>query len=271
MNKECNINDLDLLYEDAKKIINKIVLEQIDINVLKNINEVINNLGEYWRGQDANNQINEIIDIKNSILDIRNNIGDLAIYISKLVNKYCNIDNSKSNKISTYTKLSYIKIEKVSKIKVESQEVFINNDVLNFVTILNNSISGLEEVMKTITKTKNSIICYWTSEDEHIEYITNMFDKCIKNIKNIIKEINNSIKNINVSLDKYNSIMSKMNSITSLNDTNNKKKKDFTPEQKKVLTSIETNLNKNKKVSNGFNKRLVDEVKKDLKNKGILE
>ena len=99
-----------------------------------------------------------------------------------------------------------------------------------------------------------------------------MFEKCIENIKSIIKQINESIKSINTAIDKYNMAMSSISGIAGLETvTDNKQDKAYTPEQNKVLESIEKNFNANRVVNTKFNDRLVEEVKKDLKSKGILE
>ena len=273
MNSNHDIKDLDLLYEDAKKLVNVIVTDQIDGVILKDINGIIVNMGENWHGQDAATQINKLIDVNNMIIDNRDILGNIGSYISMLAKNYRDAQNSNSTLLPSFTQLEYKKIMKSKPVIDNSSEVYMSNELSNNITILNNIVNSIEDINNSVIVTKDSIFNNWIQEDENRNYALKMLEQFSENSKTITKNINDVIKNINNSIDNYNLSKNKVSSMPSLASmfASEETTKEYSPEEVKVLDSIEKNFDSNKKVTNDFNNALVEEMKKDLKSKGILE
>ena len=271
MNNKHDIKDLDLLYEDAKKLVNEFVNDKIDGSILKTIDKAINDIKECWHGQDAIIQINKLIDVKNLIIDNRDILGNIGVYISMLVKNYRDAQNINSVILPTLTQLTYTKMNKIERIKSNSFEVYMNSSVNNTVTDLNTFTTILREFDDSVLKVKNSITNNWLEENENKNYALKMFSKFSENLTTIINNIKEIVKCINTSIDNYNFSVDKntMPSLESMFSVVKSKDKSF--EEKKVLDRIESNLKTNKQISDKFNEIIVNEVKKDLTSKGIIE
>ena len=275
MNSKHNVNNLDLLYADAKRLINDVVVSKIDEDVLKSFNDIISNIDEYWRVQDAIIQVNKLIDMNNLLIDNRDIVGNIGVYISMLAKGYRDVQNSNSVILPSFTQLEYKKINKTQILNTNSSEIFMSNNISNVVTILNNSLASLEDINASVLEIKNSIISNWVQEDENRNYALKMFDKFFENITSIIKNINEIISCINTSIDSYNSTLNNATSMPSLesmfNTNDNNLVREYTVEEQNVLDNIEKNFDSNKELTTNFNNILISEVKKDLVNKGIIE
>ncbi len=265
-----NVKDLDLLYANAKEVINDIVSEKIDGDALKTIDTAINSLNEHWRGQDAVSIINNLIDIKNLLIDNRDIIGNIGVYLSMVAKKYRDAQNSNSAILPTLAQLNYSKISKSEKMSNNSPEIYMSNDVASAITTLNSFVIALKEINSLVLKSKDSIFDNWIQEDENRNYALKMFDGFSNNTMNIIKKTSDVIKNINTSIDNYNSSLGSIPSLESLVNAS-EEKREYTDNEVKVLNSIEKNFEKNKKLTDDFNNMLMDEVRKDLIDKGIIE
>lgn len=271
MNNKHDIRDLDLLYEDAKKLINEFVSDKIDGNILKTIDKSINDIKECWHGQDSIIQINKLIDVKNLLIDNRDILGNIGVYISMLVKNYRDAQNINSAILPTLTQLTYTKMNKVERIKSNSFEVYMNSSISNVVNNLNSFTTSLREFDDNVAKVKNSITNNWLEENENKNYAIKMFSKFSLNLTNIINNVKEIIKCINTSIDNYNFSVDN-NSMPSLESMFSVvKNKDKSTEEKRILDSIEKNFQNNKQMSNKFNEIIVNEVKKDLISKGIIE
>lgn len=266
-----NVKDLDLLYADAKEAINCIVSEKIDGIALKDIDNAINNLEEHWHGQDAVNQINNLIGIKNLLISNRDIIGNIGIYLSMVAKRYRDAQNSNSALLPSLPQLNYSKISKSEKISNTSAEIYMSNDISNTITILNNFIIALKEINSLVSKSKDSIFDNWIQDDENRNYALTMFDNFTNNSADIIKKTNETIKNINTSIDNYNSSVSAIPSLESIFNDSTDNNEEYSDNEIKVLNSIEKNFENNKKITDNFNNILIDEVRKDLIDKGIIE
>ncbi len=271
MNNKHNIQDLDLLYADAKKLIDEVVLERIDGDILINIDEVINDMDEKWHGVDANLQINKLIDVKNMILDNRDIVGNIAVYLSQLVKGYRDAQNANANILPSFSVLNFTKIAKSLKVENNSTEIYMSDDIANECTVLNNLTTSIEEVNGLVNKISNAIFINWIQEEENRTYAIKMFEKFSKNSVDINKQINDIIRAINKSYDSYNFTVSKVDTTPSLEAMFTESSEEYTEEEKTVLSSIEKNFNDNKAITDNFNMTLVDEIKKDLRSKGIIE
>ena len=267
MNSKHDIKDLDLLYSDARILVNELVLEKIDGLYLKEIDKNLSNLEDYWHGQDAIIQINKLIDTKNLLIDNRDILGNIGVYISMLVKKYRDAQNANSVILPTFSQLSFPKMMKSEQINTNSTNIYMNNNISIVVDDLNKFISNLKEMDDRVLRVKNSILNNWVQEDENRNYAVKMFDKFSTNSLNITKDINEIIKCINNSIENYNFSLAGVDTMPSLESMfNNNINK-----EEKVLDSIKKNLNTNKQVSDSFNRILANEVKKDLRSKGIVE
>ena len=267
MNSKHNIKNLDMLYSDAQKLTNDIVINRIDGDILKNINNSIDDLAEFWHGQDATIQINSLIDIKNMIIDNRDIAGNIGVYISLLAKSYREAQNSNGEILPVFNQLEYKKITKASKISDNSTEIYMNNDILNIVSMLNNVNKSLEELDNSFVKIKSSIFDNWLQEGENRSYAIRMFDKFSKNIAAITKSINDVITCINVSIDNYNSSLNSMGNMPTLEsmfETEEIPLNKYTEEQEIVLESIDKNFKDNRTLSNNFNSALMHEIESDL-------
>ena len=275
MDNNHNIKDLDLLYLDAKKLINEIVLERIDGNVLANIDKTIDNLIEQWHGDDAVIQINKLISTRNMLIDNRDIIGNIGVFISMLAKNYRDAQNINGVTLPSFIQLTYQKVNKVEKINNNSKEIYMNENIRSTIDNLNNVNSSIEELNNTVNKIKTSVFDNWIQDGEDRNYALKLFEKYIENSDNITNSINDSIKCINKSIDNYNISKNKINSMPSLESmfasNSQTNEKQYSPEEQKVLNSIEKNIDSYAKLSDKFNNVLVNEVKKDLVRKGIIE
>lgn len=269
-----NIKDLNLLYLDAKELVNKIVLEVYDNSVLKSINDAINSLDEFWRGQDAVYQTNKIIEAKNFIINNRDSLGEVGVLISKIVKANRDKDNTNSNLLPPYSQLYFNKIKKQEYIDNSSLEVFLDNNITILFNNFNSILSDLEGINKTVTKIKESINANWDDETEDRKNVIKSLDifiddnnKSIKNIENITKGIKTAIDNYDMAL----STMSGLPSIDTMFDSNENVKPKLTEEQESILTNIDIQFKNNKKINDDFNSKLIEEITNELKSKGILE
>lgn len=272
MNNNHNIRDLDMLYSDAKRLISEIITDKIDAVVLKNIGDVINNINDYWRGQDANIQINKLIDVEGLLIDNRDILGNIAVYISMLVKGYRDAQNMNTVILPSFPLLDFTKLTKRQKINGTSSEVYMNNNLLNIITSLNQTELKVEEINSIVTTIKSSILDNWIQEDANRDYAIKMFDKFSKDSITIINHLKEIIDCINTSMDKYNSSFAGatvMPSLESMFDNTDIVSKQYTVEQQQTLDSIEKNFENNKIVSDAFNSTLIEEVKNDLIDKGI--
>ena len=270
-----NIKDLNLLYIDAEKLINDIVLERIDKNILSIFDKTIDNLIEQWHGKDAFVQINKLIDARNTFIDNRDIIGNIGVFISILVKNYRDAQNANGVILPSFVQLSYSKVKKIDKIDNNSQEVYMDGSIESTITPLNTIIGSLEELNELVNKTMNSIFDNWIQNDENRNYALKMFEKFSEFSVNVTDIINEFIKCINKSIDNYNSSKNNINSIPSLESmfasSSQITNMQNSSEEKKILNSIDKNINSYKKLSDKFNDVLVNEVKKDLISKGIIE
>lgn len=275
MNSEHNIRDLDLLYSDAQKIINGVIGERLDTSILKSITDAITNIKEYWHGQDATIQVNRLIDTKNLLLDNRDILGNIGVYISMLAKNYRDAQNANGTVLPSFNSLEYKPIAKNQKIESNSQEVYMNNNISNIITILNSIASSIEELNSNVALIRNSIFNNWVKEDENRNYALKMFDKFTENEDIVIKNIDEIIKCITTSIENYNFSLAGVSSIPSLesmmNDTAKQTEKAYTQEEQQILNGIEKNFKDNQKITETFNNTLREEIKKDLMSKGILE
>lgn len=272
MNNNHNIRDLDMLYSDAKRLISEIITDKIDAVVLKNIGDVINNINDYWRGQDANIQINKLIDVEGLLIDNRDILGNIAVYISMLVKGYRDAQNMNTVILPSFPLLDFNKLTKRQKINGTSSEVYMNNNLLNIIASLNQTELKVEEINNIVTTIKSSILDNWIQEDANRDYAIKMFDKFSEDSITIINQLKEIIDCINTSMDKYNSSFAGatvMPSLESMFDNTDIVSKQYTVEQQQTLDSIEKNFENNKIVSDAFNSTLIEEVKNDLIDKGI--
>ena len=274
MNNNHNIKDLDLLYNDAKKLINEIAVEKLDGIIIKNITSVVTDLEEYWHGPDAIIQINRLISIKNSLIDNYDTIGNIGVYISMLVKNYRDAQNANSTILPSFLKLDYKKLVKSQTVNSNSSEVFMNNNISNTVNSLNKLVANIEDLNNSVNTIKEAILNNWLQDDENRNYALKMFDDFSNNLVSIIKEINDIVKCINTSIENYNASANKIDSMPSLasmiNSNTSSPVKEYTKEEQQVLDSIKKNFEFNKTVNDSFNHILFNEVKKDLEDKGVL-
>ena len=274
MNNNHNIINLDSLYEDAKKLVNEIIVEKLDGNVLAKLDKIIDNLVEEWHGEDATVQINKLIGARNTLVDNRDIIGNIGVYISMLAKNYRDSQNVNGVVLPSFTQLTYSKIKKRDKITNVNQGVYMDSDIRNTVSSLNSIISSLEELNTVVNQIRNAIFDNWIQEDENRNYALKMFGNYNDNSITTTNIINEFIKCINKSIDSYNASKNKINSMPSLESmfaSNQTTEKQYSPEEKQMLNYIDRNIDSYKKISDKFNDILVNEVKKDLVSKGIIE
>ena len=274
MNNNHNIINLDSLYEDAKKLVNEIIVEKLDGNVLAKLDKIIDNLVEEWHGEDATVQINKLIGARNTLVDNRDIIGNIGVYISMLAKNYRDSQNVNGVVLPSFTQLTYSKIKKRDKITNVNQGVYMDSDIRNTVSSLNSIISSLEELNTVVNQIRNAIFDNWIQEDENRNYALKMFGNYNDNSITTTNIINEFIKCINKSIDSYNASKNKINSMPSLESmfaSNQTTEKQYSPEEKQMLNYIDKNIDSYKKISDKFNDILVNEVKKDLVSKGIIE
>ena len=281
MNNNHDIKDLDLLYEDAKKLINEIVTEKFDGDVIKSITSAMDSIANTWRGPDALVQTNSLIDVKNLLIDNREIVGNIGVYISMLAKNYRDAQNANAMILPAFIQLEYEKLEHMQNVSGNSTEVYMNNDALNTVTILNNTITSIEELNSLVTTIKGSIFNNWGQEDDNHAYAVKLFEEYSNNMVNIVAKITDVIGCINRAVENYNVSINNvsvgaasggMPTLASMFEAKNDKvMKEYTPEEKKILGYIEENFASNKKITTDFNQALVNEVKKDLISKGVLK
>ena len=271
MNNEHSIKDLDLLYSDAKRLVNEVVNESIDGDILKYISSIIEDFNKYWRGEDATIQVNNLIDIKNKIIENRNIIGNIGEYISMLVINYRDAQNSNGIVLPSFPTLSFNKLEEIENISTSTTEIFMNNEINNVTSTLNNIINTIEELNTSLESTKTSIFNNWVQEDENRIYASKMFTKVNTNNTNIINGINDVINNINTSIENYKNTTNKISSMPTLESMIEDKPITNNIEQSEVIKSIETNIQKNKELNTTFKNRVYEELKKELIDKGYVE
>lgn len=269
-----NIKDLDLLYLDAKELVNKIILEIYDTSILKSINDAINSLDEFWRGQDAIHQTNKVIEAKNYIIDNRELLGELGVYISTLIKTIRDNERVNSSNLPPYSKLYYNKIKKQELIDNSSLEVFLDNNITILFNNFDSILTDLEDISKTVSRIKESIITNWNSETEEYKHVIKTIDTFIDDNNKSIKNIENITKGIKTAIDNYDMALTTMSGLPSLDsmfDNNENVKPKLTNEQELVLTNIDIQFKNNKKLNTDFNSKLIEEVTNELKGKGILE
>ena len=275
MDNSHNIKNLDLLYLDAKKLVNEIVTDKIDEKLLLNIDKTTEELKEQWHGKDGIVQINKMIEIRNILIDNRDIIGNIGVYISMLAKNYRDAQNINGVILPTCVPLTYTKLAKTDEINSNSQEIYMDKNIKNTITNLNNIISSIEELNELVSKTRNSIFDNWLEENEHRAFALKKFEKYFENSSNMVNTINNIIKCINKSIDSYDSsknAISSMPSLETMFENNNQAINNIpTEEQVQLLNSINKNIDDYTKLSDKFNDVLVNEVKKDLISKGIIE
>ena len=123
MDNSHNIKNLDLLYLDAKKLVNEIVTDKIDEKLLLNIDKTTEELKEQWHGKDGIVQINKMIEIRNILIDNRDIIGNIGVYISMLAKNYRDAQNINGVILTTCVPLTYTKLAKTDEINSNSQEI----------------------------------------------------------------------------------------------------------------------------------------------------
>ena len=277
MDNDHNIKDLNLLYSDSNKLINEIVVDNYDNNILKNTNEVLTKINEDWHGKDATMQINNLIDAKNLMIDNREIVGNIGVYISSLVKTYRDEQNSNGQILPAFKELTFNRISKSEKTNNTTTEIFMNKDITNTISIINNIANDIEELNNSISQIKESIFNNWLEEDENRNYALRMFEKYTINSNNIVKIIDDISKNIRNAIDNYNNINKLVASNGSLesmfeNKTKSVEAKEvLTTEEQKVVESVNNTLEKNRQINKEFKESVIEAVKKDLKDKGIIE
>ena len=277
MDNDHNIKDLNLLYSDSNKLINEIVVDNYDNNILKNTNEVLTKINEDWHGKDATMQINNLIDAKNLMIDNREIVGNIGVYISTLVKTYRDAQNSNGQILPAFKELTFNRISKSEKTNNTTTEIFMNKDITNTISIINNIANDIEELNNSISQIKESIFNNWLEEDENRNYALRMFEKYTINSNNIVKIIDDISKNIRNAIDNYNNINKLVASNGSLesmfeNKTKSVEAKEvLTTEEQKVVESVNNTLEKNRQINKEFKESVIEAVKKDLKDKGIIE
>ena len=277
MDNDHNIKDLNLLYSDSNKLINEIVVDNYDNNILKSTNEVLTKINEDWHGKDATMQINNLIDAKNLMIDNREIVGNIGVYISSLVKTYRDAQNSNGQILPAFKELTFNRISKSEKTNNTTTEIFMNKDITNTISIINNIANDIEELNNSISQIKESIFNNWLEEDENRNYALRMFEKYTINSNNIVKIIDDISKNIRNAIDNYNNINKLVASNGSLesmfeNKTKSVEAKEvLTTEEQKVVESVNNTLEKNRQINKEFKESVIEAVKKDLKDKGIIE
>ena len=277
MDNDHNIKDLNLLYSDSNKLINEIVVDNYDNNILKSTNEVLTKINEDWHGKDATMQINNLIDAKNLMIDNREIVGNIGVYISSLVKTYRDEQNSNGQILPAFKELTFNRISKSEKTNNTTTEIFMNKDITNTISIINNIANDIEELNNSISQIKESIFNNWLEEDENRNYALRMFEKYTINSNNIVKIIDDISKNIRNAIDNYNNINKLVASNGSLesmfeNKTKSVEAKEvLTTEEQKVVESVNNTLEKNRQINKEFKESVIEAVKKDLKDKGIIE
>ena len=274
MNREHNIKDLDLLYADAKKLANEVVLEKIDGDILKRINTAINNLREYWRGQDATVQINNLIAVENLVIDNRDIAGNVGVYISMLAKNYRDAQNANAMLLPSFLQLDYKKIVKVQKTSDDSSETYMNNNITNVTNAISSIINSVEQLNTLIENIKNSILNNWVQEDENRDYALKLFEKFSENSILISKGLNEVVRCINTAIDNYNFTVATISTAPSLESMFNKEdtivEQEYTEEEKEMLGHIQKNFQNNKRITDEFNNRLAAELEKEV-SKGAVK
>ena len=117
--------------DDAYETINKLSLE-IDKGqkkVLEELENIINNIKTHWRGTDASNHINSLIDEYDKYSDFFNELGDMTSYISN----YSVLMQRTRAKMSEVSKIGTPEITQISSkqlAKVENTEEYYYDPAL---------------------------------------------------------------------------------------------------------------------------------------------
>lgn len=98
------VNDVGLLYEDAKELFGKVVKEQAD-NIINDLNGAITILKDSWKGADAGVQINNVVGVYNGMVNVRNALAHLAVDASLVAVNYRDIQRLNSANLDPYQPL----------------------------------------------------------------------------------------------------------------------------------------------------------------------
>lgn len=262
-----NINNIDLLYEDAKRLINEIVLERIDNNISKELRKLIEDFNNYWIGQDATSTINNLIELENKIIDTRDIIGNIGVDLSYIVKNIRDQENLEEIKLPPFQLLSFKHIDKLDTVFTSTTEIYMSEEINNINSILNNISINIDELNLSIETIKTSILT--NILDDNKISIDNNFKKVLLNINNIetsINEINNKIIN---SIENYKSINNKFNNITTKPISNNIETNTYSIKEKEVLNAIKNNIETNKEINKEFTDKVYSKLKEKLSKEGI--
>ena len=126
------VNDVGILYEDAKELYGKVVKEQAD-NIINDLNSAITILKDSWKGADAGVQINNVVDVYNGMVTVRNALAHLAVDASLVAVNYRDIQRLNSANLDPYQPLE---------MDTEKPNMEAYSDTKNTIDINTNAANG---------------------------------------------------------------------------------------------------------------------------------
>ena len=102
------VENIELLYNDAKGLLDNVVLGTAD-DVMSTLEAGIDNLKTNWHGADATVNINDLIKVYNGLSEIRNALAELAVNSSLVAKTYQDIQINNGASVAPLSELSYTK------------------------------------------------------------------------------------------------------------------------------------------------------------------
>ncbi len=189
------VNNVQQLYDDAKKLYDDIVLGKAD-NIINNLNQAISTLKNSWEGKDAGAQINNVVEVYNAMTKIRNALAQLSKDSSVVASSYREIQNANRANLDTLVPLTI----EGEKIMIEPYED--NRDTINITAEAMNGKSALDNVNNLYEEFKTDVRRYYEAimgnwqagtGRERAETAFSNFMASSNRYKSILEEVSQSI------------------------------------------------------------------------------
>jgi len=204
MDDSHRIISVQKLYEDAKYLLEKIVMGSAD-ELIDSLEQGVAILKSSWEGSDAVTQINNVIDVTNAMIAIRNVLGNLAVDAAKIANVYREVQiANKGNNLSSLDLLRFDTKSMLERLPVDpnkSDSININPEVNNGKQKVTAASDAIQNFVTGAKSYMDAIMENWTAgpgrknaQDAFDEFFSKS-DQYKKTLQEVSTSIGTAIQN----------------------------------------------------------------------------
>ena len=189
------VEDVGLLYDDAKILFNTIVKEDAD-TIINDLNSAITTLKNSWKGADAGVQINNVVDVYNGMVEVRNALAHLAVDSSLVAVNYRDIQRLNSANLDALQPVELdLEIPRMEPYSDTKNTIDITTEAVDGRAKLDSTNDAYDDFKTAVDRQYNAIMDNWQAgpgRNNADKAFTEFMDNASK-YKQILEDVSKSI------------------------------------------------------------------------------